>query len=158
MAESQGLAERVVAAHPENQMASILLALEDARAERWQAAEARMRGLPKTGLANVTAPMIEAWALAGAGKTDDALRALDQLSGLRGFGVLHDFHAAFINDLAGRKAAAEAAYAAALLTCGAGLVSARRALTVSSTRTVSGISSVRRAKSASASFVRPWRA
>ena len=114
MAESQGLAERVVAAHPENQMASILLALEDARAERWQAAEARMRGLPKTGLANVTAPMIEAWALAGAGKTDDALRALDQLSGLRGFGVLHDFHAAFINDLAGRKAAAEAAYAAAL--------------------------------------------
>lgn len=114
MAEARGLAEQIVAANPDSQMANILLALEDARAERWRAAEARMRGLSKSGLANVTAPMIEAWALAGEGKTDDALRALDQLSSLRGFAVLHDFHAAFINDLAGRKAAAETAYAAAL--------------------------------------------
>ena len=114
MAEAREMAERIVAAHPDSQMANVLLALEDARAERWHAAEARMRGLSKTGLANVTAPMIEAWTLAGEGKTDDALRALDQLSSLRGFAVLHDFHAAFINDLAGRKAAAEAAYGAAL--------------------------------------------
>ena len=114
MEEAHGLAMRLVAARPDSQMASILLALEDVRADRWQAAEARMRGLPRTGVASVAAPMIEAWALAGEGKTDDALRALDQLASLRGFGVLHDFHAAFINDFAGRNSAAEADYAAAL--------------------------------------------
>ena len=114
MAEARDLAERLVTVRPDNQMANILLALEDARGERWPAAEARLRALPKAGLSGVTAPMIEAWVLAGEGRTDDALHALDQIEKLRGFTVLHDFHAAYINDLAGRNAAAETAYTAAL--------------------------------------------
>jgi tetratricopeptide (TPR) repeat protein len=108
--EADRLARRLVAELPDNQLANIMLALEDAKAGQFAAAEGRMAEMPRVGLGSVTAPLILAWALEGEGNTDAALKALDQLSSVRGFAVLSDFHAGFINDLAGRTAAAEAAY------------------------------------------------
>lgn len=112
--EAMGLATRLAAALPDNQFAVILLALEEARTGDWAAAQARMVKLPRVGLGSIVAPLVQAWALQGEGKTDEALAALDQLSSVRGFGVLRDFHAAFINDLTGRAPAAEAAFKKAL--------------------------------------------
>lgn len=112
--EASVLAHRLALALPANQLAGIMLAVEDAKASRWSAAEARLAQLPRIGLGSVVAPVLRAWVLEGMGKTDDALKALDELSKVRGFGVLHDFHAAYINDLAGRAAAAEADYKSAL--------------------------------------------
>ncbi|MFI4988928.1 MAG: tetratricopeptide repeat protein [Alphaproteobacteria bacterium] len=114
MAEAAELAQRLVAKLPDNQLGNVMLALEEARAGRFQEAEARMAKLPRVGLGGVVAPLIQAWALQGAGKTDDALKALDQLSGMRGFSVLHDFHAAFLDEMVGRTAAAEAAFKSTL--------------------------------------------
>ncbi len=112
--DAKALAERLVAKQPDSQLANAVLALEEARAGRFAESEARMAKLPRTGLGGVLAPLIEGWSLQGEGKTDEALKALDQLSGVRGFGVLHDFHAAFIDEIAGRPAAAEAAFKATM--------------------------------------------
>jgi tetratricopeptide (TPR) repeat protein len=111
---AESLARRLVAALPQSPMPNLLLAVEDAHGGDWPAAEARMAKLPKAGLATVAAPLVRGWVLAGEGKTDDAIKALDQLASVRGFAVLRDFHAAFIEDLAGRDAAAEADYQKAL--------------------------------------------
>ncbi|HYB11736.1 MAG TPA: tetratricopeptide repeat protein [Alphaproteobacteria bacterium] len=112
--EADRLAHRLVVALPDNQLANVMLALEDAKAGQFAAAEMRMSQMPRVGLGSVTAPLLLAWALEGEGNTDAALKALDQLSSVRGFGVLSDFHAGFINDVAGRTAAAEAAYKKAI--------------------------------------------
>ncbi|HLI12925.1 MAG TPA: tetratricopeptide repeat protein [Alphaproteobacteria bacterium] len=112
--EADHLARAIVATRPEDQLPNYLLAVEEVRDGRPKAAIARMQRLPKVELAVVTAPMIEAWALAGEGKTNEALGALDALASLRGFSVLRDFHAAMIEDLAGRTAEAETDYKKAL--------------------------------------------
>lgn len=112
--EADALAKRVVAGPSDGQMAHLLLALEDAQHGAWSSAATSMARLPKLGLASVVAPMVEAWALAGEGRSDDAVKALDGLSSVRGFSVLRDFHAAMIEDLAGRSAEAEADYKKAL--------------------------------------------
>ena len=113
-AEADQMARRLVAALPDNQLANIMLALEDAKDSQIAAAEARMARLPRAGIGSVTVPLILAWSLQGEGKTDEALKALDQLSSIRGFSVLHDLHGGYINDVAGRSAAAEAAYKKAI--------------------------------------------
>ena len=112
--EALELAKRVVAAVPDNQLGNVVLALEEARAGNFAASAQRMAKLPAAGLDNILGPLMQAWALQGEGKTDAALEALARLSSMRGFGVLHDFHAGFINELAGRTAAAEAAFKATL--------------------------------------------
>lgn len=109
-AEADRLAKRLVVVQPESQLANLFLALEDAREGEWAAAEARMARLPRFGLGSLIGPIGRAWSLQGAGKTDQAVATLAQLSSVRGFAVLRDFHTAFINDLAGRTAAAEESY------------------------------------------------
>jgi len=108
--EASELAKRLAAALPDDQLGNVMLALEEARAGRFAESAERMAKLPRLGLGNILGPLIEAWALEGEGKTADALKALDQLSSVRGFAVLHDFHAGFINELAGRAAEAESAF------------------------------------------------
>lgn len=112
--EASELAKRLAAALPDNQLGNVVLALEEARAGRFAESAARMAKLPRVGLGNILGPLMEAWALEGEGKTAEALKALDQLSSVRGFAVLRDFHAGFINEHAGRAAEAESAFKATL--------------------------------------------
>lgn len=114
IADADQLAERLVAAEPTSNLAHITLALGEAKGGAWDAASQRMHLLPRVRLASVTAPLVEAWALQGAGKTDAALATLDQLSSVKGFAVLRDLHAGFIADLAGRAPVAEANYLKAI--------------------------------------------
>jgi tetratricopeptide (TPR) repeat protein len=114
IADADRLARRLVAADPKNHLGNLVLALEDAKSGAWDKAAARMAALPPVRLATVTAPLVGAWALQGAGKTDEALATLDRLSSVRGFAVLRDLHRGFIADLAGRADLAEASYQKAI--------------------------------------------
>lgn len=101
--EAARLARRL----PQSELAGMLLAGSDAMAGRWDRAEARLRGLPRTGAAQVLQPLLLAWSQAGAGNTDAALATLKpQIEGsrLRGLAALH---AAMIADLANRPREAE---------------------------------------------------
>lgn len=108
--EADRLAKRLVRVQPNSQLANLFLALEDIKKGRWAAAQSRMAKLPTSGLGALIGPIGRAWSLQGAGKTDEAVAALAPLSSVRGFAVLRELHKAFINDLAGRTAAAEASY------------------------------------------------
>jgi Flp pilus assembly protein TadD len=89
--------------------ARLLLALEQARSGRFQAARAPLKELGSEGIAGLTAPFLDAWAIFGAGgqnATDNALARLGQGEAL---GPLNGYHKAMMLDLGGRLDAAVAA-------------------------------------------------
>ena len=77
-------------------------------------AESRFASLPHRGLNGLVGPLLTAWALAGQGRPDPALVALEPLALNKAFANIRSYHAALINDLSGRPEAARAGYEAAL--------------------------------------------
>ena len=112
-------AERLAAGLPDNAVAQLVLADADARAGRWDDAEARYAGLPQQGITQVLRPLLVAWAQQGAGRTQAALGTLQPLvDGGRLRGVM-SLHAGLIADLGGQKADAERLYRQARVEYGA---------------------------------------
>jgi tetratricopeptide (TPR) repeat protein len=94
----------------QNALAVLLLADNDIIAGRWAAAQARFTALPHLPGLELVQPLLQAWAMQGAGHTDDALALLNkqvQSGRLRGIAALHG---AAIADLAGRNAEAGRLY------------------------------------------------
>ena len=103
-------ANRYAATLPDNPVAQLLLADEDAKAGRWDNAEARYAGLPQQGVTQILRPMLVAWAQQGAGRTSAAVGTLQPLfdtGRLRGVMALH---AAMILDLGGQSSDATRLY------------------------------------------------
>jgi tetratricopeptide (TPR) repeat protein len=91
VAEDAGVAE-----------AELLLTLDDARAGRFGDAHRRLQAMTKEGVAGLTVPFIDAWALFGQDRgdgVDDARVRLDQGEQL---GPLNGYHKAMMLDLSGR--------------------------------------------------------
>jgi len=70
--------------------------------------------LPKTGVNVFMGPLVEAWALAGDGKTAKALDALAPLEKLSDMAGLYNLHAGLINEAAGKTQLAEDYYKKAI--------------------------------------------
>ncbi len=104
-----GLAGRVA----ENPLAQLYLADELARAGRWDAAERRYAALPDRGLTRALRPLLIAWALQGAGRTDAALDALRPFAAAQDLRSIYLLNMALIADQAGRAGDAAELYQAA---------------------------------------------
>ena len=95
---------------PENPVAQLVLADQDASQGRWEQAEARFTALPQQGLTQVLRPLLIAWSEAGAGRTAAALATLQPfVDGGRLRGVMA-LHSAMIADLGGQTADAAQLY------------------------------------------------
>lgn len=92
---------------PESQLAAMLLAGTDAQAGRWERAEARIRGLPRQGSAQILQPLLLAWTQAGRGSADAALATLHPFIETGPLRAVAALHGAMIADLAGRGREAE---------------------------------------------------
>ena len=92
---------------PESQLAALLLAGADAQGGRWERAEARIRGLPRQGSAQILQPLLLAWAQAGRGNADAALATLRPFVEAGQLRTVAALHGAMIADLAGRAREAE---------------------------------------------------
>ncbi|MEO5338162.1 MAG: tetratricopeptide repeat protein [Magnetospirillum sp. WYHS-4] len=110
--EAADLGRGVAETDPADPLAAYVVAADDIRAGRYADATKRLKGMADSGINLLMAPMLTAWALAGEGRTDEAVKALDKLSETEGLRVLRHLHAALINDLAGRMAEAEKDYLA----------------------------------------------
>jgi tetratricopeptide (TPR) repeat protein len=110
-----GRSEAVQLAHqlPDNPVAQLLLADQDARSGNWAAAEQRFQALPRQGLTQLLQPLLVAWAQAGAGKTDAALATLQPFVAGQRFRGIFALHAAMIADLGGKQPEAAQLYATA---------------------------------------------
>ena len=112
-------ATRLAAGLPDNPVAQLVLADEDARAGRWDDAEARFAGLPQQGLTQVLRPLLVAWAQQGANRTSAALATLQPFyDGGRLRGVMA-LHAAMIADLGNQTVDAARLYRLAQVEYGA---------------------------------------
>jgi tetratricopeptide (TPR) repeat protein len=113
--EATPVAERLLVYDREATIAALLVAERQAKEGRWADVEATVASLPNRGLNTFMIPLIMSWAKMGQGNPDAALEALAPLSQNSNFATLHDFHAALINDLAGRNTAADKFYQSTLV-------------------------------------------
>jgi tetratricopeptide (TPR) repeat protein len=104
--DATALARRI----PDNQIAQLVLAGEDMRAGRWDAAEKIYHALPREGLTQLLQPLLVAWAQQGGGKTDAALQTLRPFTENPRFRGIFAQHSAMIADLANRRADATRYY------------------------------------------------
>jgi tetratricopeptide (TPR) repeat protein len=98
--QAKPLAER----DPDADEARLLLALERVRAHDFAAARGPLGELGDDGVAGLTAPFLDAWAVfgqGGPGATNDALKRLERGESL---GPLNAYHSAMLLDLGGRTA------------------------------------------------------
>lgn len=94
---------------PQGYFADLLLAERALLEEDWDAVLAQLETASGSGLGRYATPMIEAWALAGRGDTDAAIKAIRSLSDQGGFARLRSLHEGLIYARAGRYGEAEEA-------------------------------------------------
>lgn len=104
------LAKQLTVYDPGASLAVMFLAMQDAKAGAFAAAEARLAALPKRGINAFVSPLLIAWTRVGQGRTDQALQVLSPLANNSHLAILHDFHAGLITDLADRRIIAEEYY------------------------------------------------
>ncbi len=110
IAEAAELAERVIAENERDPLANMTLAVRALAAEDYRKALGRLDKIELTGIQRIIVPLVRAWALAGDGRTEEALELLDGLTATNGLGPLAGLHAGMIADMAGRPEAADAAF------------------------------------------------
>jgi tetratricopeptide (TPR) repeat protein len=100
-----GRSEAVQLAHqlPNNPVAQLLLADQDARSGNWASAEKLFQALPQQGLTQLLQPLLVAWAEAGAGQPDAALATLRPAIAGQRFRGIFALHAGMIADLGGNQ-------------------------------------------------------
>jgi len=108
--EAAILSRRLLRFDSEAALPAMLVAEQEARSGNWAEAEALVDKLPRRGINSAIVPLIVAWSRYGQGLTDSALEGLQPLSQHSNYAVLHDFHAALIDDLADRRKAADEAF------------------------------------------------
>ena len=100
-------AARLARVIPNEPLAAMLLAGQDAQAGRYDRAEQRFRALPGQGLSGLLRPMLLAWAQQGRGQTDAALETLRPLTDSGRQRGIYALHGAMIADIAERPREAE---------------------------------------------------
>ena len=100
-------AVRLARVIPNEPLAAMLLAGQDAKAGRYERAEQRFRSLPNQGLSALLKPLLVAWAQQGRGQTDAALATLRPLTETGRQRGIYALHGAMIADIADRPREAE---------------------------------------------------
>lgn len=112
--EAVAMARRILQQSANNPQAHVTLAVDAARRGDFAGAERELENLPLAGANRVVLPLMRAWVQAGQNRPAEALGTLRSLFEIEGFRPLYEYHAAMINDVAGRPGEAERHYRAAL--------------------------------------------
>lgn len=102
VAEAIPLARRYLDSGQNSVMARMTVAVGDVAEGSFASAFEYVSDSPEEGNITYITPIMAAWALAGAGRIDDALAHLEPLYS-SGAATLYRLHAAWISDLAGRE-------------------------------------------------------
>jgi len=90
--------------------ASLLVAAQDLKSGKYDAALSRIEALPNSGLGRFAKPLGRSWLLAAKKDYDGALKALGELEKEKGFEAMAGLHSGLIEEQAGRPGAAEKRY------------------------------------------------
>jgi tetratricopeptide (TPR) repeat protein len=84
--------------------------LDKLKKNDWLAARAELEGMSRIGFDALFVPLADAWALAGAGRTDEAIEAVREIDDKPAFVPFTNYHIAMLYDLGGQSEGAEEAY------------------------------------------------
>ncbi|MFN0194260.1 MAG: tetratricopeptide repeat protein [Aestuariivirga sp.] len=121
IAEAEDMAKRVIAFNSQQRMARVVLGLKDFKAGRYGKAREHFTEASYTPVGELTSSLLSAWAYAGDGALNRALKALDKLDANESFANFKNFHAALIADLMGVPIRAEVFYKKAYEQAGTSL-------------------------------------
>lgn len=108
--EAMALARRLVELDQEAPVANLTLVAHDIKNGAYDAAVERLAGFGQNGANRLLVPLLQAWALAGAGDIGAALESLQSLAQSAALVPTEALHAGLIADLAGSATEAEAAF------------------------------------------------
>jgi len=104
--ESVKLAERIVQVDKSQRVARLVLGVKALKHKQYPAARQQISQSVRGPIADLTATLINAWAMQGTGDTKGAIESIDRLTGPEWYAVFKDLHAGLILDVAGKKAEA----------------------------------------------------
>lgn len=107
MSEAFRAAERLTAQDGSNGLAHLALGVRDLKNRQYVQARSHFNRGGKGRAADLTATLLSAWALAGAGEGKRAIETADRLKGERAYSVFRDYHAGLMAELVGNAAEAE---------------------------------------------------
>ena len=121
VAKAEGLALKVIANNSQQRMARIVLGLKDFRNRRYPEARAQFAEAAYTPVGELTSTLLSAWAFAGEGSLNPALKELDKLDTQGSFANYKVLHVALISDFLNSSMRADSAYKKAYELAGTSL-------------------------------------
>jgi len=103
------IAERLVKATDSSRMGQLALGIQALKQKNYRESAERLSKGDRGELANVTAGLLSAWAAAGSGETDGAIKIVSTMQGPAWNDVFKNFNIALIADIGGRQGEALAA-------------------------------------------------
>ncbi|KPH85178.1 hypothetical protein GLUCOINTEAF2_0201335 [Komagataeibacter intermedius AF2] len=94
-------------AQPPGVMSALVLGNAAALAGKWDEALTQYQGAPADQIMTLLRPLLRAWALQGAGRTDEALATLEPARQDRALGGYYTLHAALVAQLSGQQMRAD---------------------------------------------------
>jgi tetratricopeptide (TPR) repeat protein len=111
--EASKLGERLLDVDHTDRIARLVIGIRELKQKHYGVARQDFAQSVRGPVTDLTATLLQAWALAGAGETRTAVDTLDKLSGPDWYGIFKDLHAGLILDLANNKKEAGARFASA---------------------------------------------
>jgi tetratricopeptide (TPR) repeat protein len=111
--DASKLAERLLAIDHSDRIARLVIGIRELKLRHYGPARQNFSQSVRGPVTDLTATLLSAWALYGAGDSRVAVEALDKLNGPDWYGIFKDLHAGIILDLANNKKDAGKRYASA---------------------------------------------
>lgn len=121
VAKAEALAPQVIANNSQQRMARIVLGLKEFRNRRYPEARAQFAEASYTPVGELTSTLLSAWAYAGEGSLNPALKELDKLDAQGSFANYKVLNAALISDFLNSSMRADGAYKKAYELAGTSL-------------------------------------
>ncbi len=121
VAKAEAIAPKVIANNSQQRMARIVLGLKEFRNRRYPEARAQFAEAAYTPVGELTSALLSAWAYAGEGSLNPALKDLDKLDAQGSFANYKAMHAALISDFLNSSMRADGAYKKAYELAGTSL-------------------------------------
>jgi len=101
--ESVKYAERIVQADKNDRVAQLVLGVSALKHKQYPAARRELALSIRGPITDLTATLLSAWSMYGAGDTKGAVASIDKLTGPDWYSIFKDLHAGMIYDLAGNS-------------------------------------------------------
>jgi tetratricopeptide (TPR) repeat protein len=101
--EAVKFAERVAQSDKSDRVAHLVIGVHDIKLAKYAAARRNLTQSIRGPITDLTATLLTAWSLRGAGDTKGAVAVIDRLTGPEWYAIFKDLHAGMIFDVAGNK-------------------------------------------------------